>query len=182
MASQTQRLSGAHGRRRQTTMALPVPPGDHKPRSPHPLPTAAVPRRRPPAPPSRPHSASARTRRLSVEISLAADLVELGAIAMGTPGSGRVASVYDPGLRWTAADGLGCTVAAEPPPQDAVASAGLLRWDVVLAPGASYGIELSIRVERRGRTPGQPANRLSADARVEADDARVETACADGAR
>ena len=120
------------------------------------------------------HSASTRTRRLPVEISLATDLVELGAIAMGSPGPERAASVHDSGLRWTATDGLGCAVTADPPPQDAVAAAGLLRWEVVLAPGASYGIELSIRAERRGRTPGRPANRLSADVRVEADDPRVE--------
>lgn len=120
------------------------------------------------------HSASARTRRFPVEISLATDLAELGAIATGRPGPERIPSVYGSGLRWTAADGPGCTVAADPPPQDAVASAGLLRWDVLLAPGASYGIELSIRPERRGRTPGRPANRLSADVRAEADDARVE--------
>ncbi|SDK32463.1 glycogen debranching N-terminal domain-containing protein [Streptomyces indicus] len=121
------------------------------------------------------HSAATRPLRLPVEVSLATDLAELGAVASGAPGPELPASVYDSGLRWSSDTGQHTVVAADPPPQDALASAGLLRWDVELPAGGSHSIELSVRQD--GASPLRPAGRGAhapfPPVRAEGDDPRV---------
>ncbi|MFI2372290.1 glycogen debranching N-terminal domain-containing protein [Streptomyces sp. NPDC018833] len=127
-------------------------------------------------------SAAARTLSLPVEIVLGTDLAELGAIAAGRPGPELPASVHDSGLRWSAGPdggGVGATVTADPAPHDALASAGVLRWDLELPPGASRTIELRVRARaaRHGTEPAPGLSRPAARALVpepglECDDAR----------
>ncbi|MFF3677266.1 glycogen debranching N-terminal domain-containing protein [Streptomyces sp. NPDC002120] len=118
-------------------------------------------------------SFTARPVRLPVEILLGTDLAELAAVAAGRAGPELPAGVHAAGLRWSTGEAQAVT-AAEPPPDDALASAGLLRWQLELGPGESRTIELRTTQDRTARAPaGQVANPL-ADARAEADDPRAE--------
>ncbi|MFI9247823.1 glycogen debranching N-terminal domain-containing protein [Streptomyces sp. NPDC053086] len=119
------------------------------------------------------HNAAMRPLRLPVEVALATDLAELGAIAAGAAGSELPASVHDSGLRWATADAAAC-VTAEPPPSDALASAGLLRWELQLPPGGTATVELRVRPEGTGplRAAGHAATSPFAPARAEGDDPR----------
>ncbi|MGW1539919.1 glycogen debranching N-terminal domain-containing protein [Streptomyces sp. NPDC002309] len=121
------------------------------------------------------HSAAPRALRLPVEVALGTDLAVLGAIASGTPGQEVPASVHDGGLRWT--DGMtASSVTADPPPVDALASAGLLRWEVELPPGSSATVELRVRTAE-GAGPVRAAGRVAtsplAQVEVSGDDSRV---------
>ncbi|MEV1063117.1 glycogen debranching N-terminal domain-containing protein [Streptomyces sp. NPDC050263] len=120
------------------------------------------------------HSAAARALRLPVEVALGTDLADLGAIAAGTVGPELPASVHDSGLRWSSAVGTSC-VTADPPPADAIASAGLLRWDFDVPPGGSVRLELRVRLEGAGpvRAVGRAATSPLAPAHAAGDDARV---------
>ncbi|MDX2695899.1 glycogen debranching N-terminal domain-containing protein [Streptomyces ipomoeae] len=102
------------------------------------------------------HSMARRPLRLPVEISLGTDLAELGAVASGSAGPELPASVRDSGLRWSCPSG-NSTVTAHPPPADAVASAGLLRWELELPPGGSRSVELRVRPDGAG--PIRPVGR-----------------------
>ncbi|MFD8952022.1 glycogen debranching N-terminal domain-containing protein [Streptomyces xanthophaeus] len=118
-------------------------------------------------------SFAARPARLAVEVSLGTDLAELAAVVAGRAGPELSAGVHAAGLRWSSGETQAVTV-AEPAPDDALASVGLLRWQLELAPGESRTIELRTTQDRTARAPaGQVANRL-ADARAEADDPRAE--------
>ncbi|MET9885894.1 glycogen debranching N-terminal domain-containing protein [Streptomyces sp. NPDC006430] len=118
-------------------------------------------------------SYTSRPVRLPVEVSLGTDLAELAAVAAGRAGPELPAGVHAAGLRWSSGEAQAVT-AAEPPPDDVLASAGLLRWQLELGPGESRTIELRTRQERTARAPaGRVANPLAA-ARAEGDDARVE--------
>lgn len=125
-------------------------------------------------------SSSGRPLRLPVEIALGTDLADLGAVAAGRGGPELPASVHDSGMRWSAAGGAHAVVTAEPPPKDALASAGLLRWEVELPPGASRTIELRVRSDRSDRSDRtvRPSGRTSSlplpEARAEGDDARLQ--------
>ncbi|MFF0436369.1 glycogen debranching N-terminal domain-containing protein [Streptomyces sp. NPDC004327] len=99
-------------------------------------------------------SSATRPLRLPVELALGTDLADLGAVAAGRPGPELAASVHGTGLRWTAGDGSAVAVAADPPPRESLAAAGLLRWEAVLAAGGSFVLTLRIRSERAGRAPG----------------------------
>lgn len=120
------------------------------------------------------HSAAARPLRLPVEVALGTDLADLGAIASGAVGPELPASVHDSGLRWSCAAGTSC-VTADPPPADAIASAGLLRWDFDVPPGGSVRVELRVRLEGAGpvRAVGRAATSPLAPAQATGDDARV---------
>ncbi|TXS31713.1 glycogen debranching protein [Streptomyces sp. ms191] len=126
-------------------------------------------------------SSAARPVRLPVEIALATDLADLGAVAAGLPGPELTPSVHGTGLRWTAADGRYAAVTADPPPMDALAAAGLLRWEIELEPGDTRGIELRVRGgDRASRLPGpgpsgagRPGGQVFAEARAEGDDPRL---------
>lgn len=86
--------------------------------------------------------------RLPVDVTLATDLAQFGAVAAGRPGPEAAGSVHDSGIRWPAPDGAagtGAVVTADPAPDDTLASAGLLRWELGLAPGSSRTISLSVR-------------------------------------
>nr|WP_285540921.1 glycogen debranching N-terminal domain-containing protein [Streptomyces lavendulae] len=118
-------------------------------------------------------SFATRPLRLPVEVSLGTDLAELAAVAAGRAGPELAAGVHAAGLRWSTGDALAVTT-AEPAPDDALASAGLLRWQLELAPGESRSIELRTTRDRSARSPaGQAANPLSA-ARAEGDDPRAD--------
>ncbi|MDN3021307.1 glycogen debranching N-terminal domain-containing protein [Streptomyces sp. S.PB5] len=121
------------------------------------------------------HSAALRPLRLPVEVALGTDLADLGAIAGGAPGPELTASVHDSGLRWSSAVGKS-SVTADPPPTDALASAGLLRWEFALPPGGSASLELRIRPDGAGpvRGVGRAATSPFAPARAAGDDPRVE--------
>ncbi|WP_274595148.1 glycogen debranching N-terminal domain-containing protein, partial [Streptomyces sp. E2N166] len=94
--------------------------------------------------------------RLPVEVALGTDLADLGSIAAGRAGPALSASVHDSGLRWSGATGS-ASVTAVPPPVDALASAGLLRWEILLPPGGSTSLELRVRPDGAG--PLRPAGR-----------------------
>ncbi|MHC3474345.1 glycogen debranching N-terminal domain-containing protein [Streptomyces sp. 7R007] len=116
------------------------------------------------------HSAAPRPLRLPLEVALGTDLADLGAIASGTAGPELPASVHDSGLRWTGATG-NSSVTADPPPADALASAGLLRWEFELPAGGSTSVELRVRPDRAGpvRAVGRAATSPLAAARVSGD-------------
>ncbi|MGW0334200.1 glycogen debranching N-terminal domain-containing protein [Streptomyces sp. NPDC003011] len=115
-------------------------------------------------------SAAARPLRLSVEVALGTDLADLGAIASGRAGPELPASVHDSGLRWSGAGGS-ASVTADPAPTDALASAGLLRWEFELPPGGAASVELRVQVERAGpvRAAGRAATSPLAPARATGD-------------
>ncbi|MFD7131590.1 glycogen debranching N-terminal domain-containing protein [Streptomyces sp. NPDC059894] len=119
-------------------------------------------------------SAATRTLRLPVEVALGTDLADLRAIAAGAVGPDLPASVHDSGLRWTGAGGTS-SVTAAPPPADALASAGLLRWEFDLPPGGSVTVELRVRLDGAGpvRAVARAATNPLAAARATADDPRV---------
>lgn len=116
-------------------------------------------------------SVASRPLRFLVELSLGTDLAELGAVAAGRPGAELAASVHGSGLRWAAGPGY-VALTADPPAADAVASAGLLRWELELPPGGSRRIDLRLRHEWAGAngTPGagRPVGRRSAPVLAEA--------------
>ncbi|WP_369195494.1 glycogen debranching N-terminal domain-containing protein [Streptomyces djakartensis] len=122
------------------------------------------------------HSSSSRPLRVPVEVTLGTDLADLRAVASGEAGPELPASVHGSGLRWSCAAG-NATVTAEPPPADALASTGLLRWELVLPPGGSTSVELRVRPDGAGplRTAGRAATRPLAAARAEGDDPRAAT-------
>ncbi|MBT2546713.1 glycogen debranching protein [Streptomyces sp. ISL-44] len=118
-------------------------------------------------------SFASRPVRLPVEVLLGTDLSELAAVAAGLAGPELPAGVHAAGLRWSTGEAQ-AVIAAEPPPDDALASSGLLRWQLELGPGESHTIELRTTQDRVTRaSAGQVANPL-ADARAEGDDPRVE--------
>ncbi|MEU6369201.1 glycogen debranching N-terminal domain-containing protein [Streptomyces sp. NPDC046931] len=121
------------------------------------------------------HNAAPRPLRLPVEVALGADLAELSAIASGDPGPDLTASVHDSALRWSGSKG-DCAVIADPPPTDALASAGLLRWEVVLPPGGTRSLELRVRPDGAGPPGAVGRAAVSPFARAQAtgDDPRVE--------
>ncbi|MER6534710.1 glycogen debranching N-terminal domain-containing protein [Streptomyces sp. 900105755] len=112
--------------------------------------------------------------RLPLEVALGTDLADLGAIASGVPGPEVAASVHDSGLRWTTATG-NASVTADPPPSDALASAGLLRWEFELPPGGTESVELRVRPDGASplRAVGRAATSPLAPARATGDDPRV---------
>ncbi|MFI2436413.1 glycogen debranching N-terminal domain-containing protein [Streptomyces sp. NPDC018693] len=116
-----------------------------------------------------------RPLRLPVEVALGADLADLGAIASGVTGPELPASVHDSGLRWSCPTGTS-SVTADPSPTDALASAGLLRWELDIPPGGSAGVELRIRLDGSGpvRSAGRTATSPLAHARASGDDPRAE--------
>ncbi len=121
------------------------------------------------------HSAAVRPLRLPVEVALGTDLADLGAIACGSPGPELPATVHDSGLRWSSARGSSL-VTADPPPADALASAGLLRWVFALPPSGSVSIELRVLPDGAGpvRAAGRAATSPLATARAAGDDPGVE--------
>jgi hypothetical protein len=121
------------------------------------------------------HSAAPRPLRLPMEVSLGTDLAELGAIASGSTGPEVPATVHDSGLRWSCPRG-DCAVTAAPPPADALASAGLLRWELELPPGGTQSVELRLRQDGAGplRAVGRGATSPLARARATGDDPRIQ--------
>ncbi|MEU6995102.1 glycogen debranching N-terminal domain-containing protein [Streptomyces sp. NPDC046465] len=121
------------------------------------------------------HSSSGRPLRLPVEISLGTDLAEVGAVASGRAGPELPASVYDSGMRWSSATAH-CVVTADPAPHDAMASAGLLRWEMDLPPGGSRSVELRVRADGAGpvRAANHGGMRFFGGARAVGDDPRVQ--------
>ncbi len=124
-------------------------------------------------------SAAPRPLRLPVELALGTDLADLGSIVSGRAGREITPSVHGTGLRWTGDDARSVVVAADPPPMDALAAAGVLRWEVELQPGAAFVLRLQVRGESVVRSPaslgagsGRPGGHLLADARAEGDDPR----------
>ncbi|WP_336053876.1 glycogen debranching N-terminal domain-containing protein [Streptomyces sp. CA2R101] len=111
-------------------------------------------------------SSATRPVRLAVEIRLGTDLAELGAIALGRPGPELRATVHGAGLRWSAT-GVHAVASATPSPEDALASAGLLRWALELPPGGHRSIELRTSLEYE---PGGPLDHHgpATDARIPA--------------
>ncbi|CAL9435081.1 hypothetical protein SUDANB1_02120 [Streptomyces sp. enrichment culture] len=120
------------------------------------------------------HSAVSRPLRLPFEIVLGTDLADLGAIASGSAGPELPASVHGSGLRWSCPTGK-ASLTAEPPPADALASTGLLRWELDLPPGGSRTVELRVRPDGAGplRAVGRAATSPLAAAQAEGDDLRV---------
>ncbi|MFG2786668.1 glycogen debranching N-terminal domain-containing protein [Streptomyces sp. NPDC048419] len=121
------------------------------------------------------HSAALRPLRVPVEVALGTDMAELGAIASGAAGPELPASVYDSGLRWSCPTGTS-SVTADPTPMDALASAGLLRWELELPPGGSTSVELRVRADGAGpvRALGRTATSPLASAQASGDDSRLQ--------
>ncbi|MFC9286244.1 glycogen debranching N-terminal domain-containing protein [Streptomyces sp. NPDC057052] len=119
-------------------------------------------------------SAATRPLRLPVEVALGTDLADLGAVAAGAVGPELPAGVHASGLRWAGPAGNAC-VTAHPPPTDALASAGLLRWEFDVPPDGSVTVELRVRLEGAGpmRAVGRAATSPLAAARATGDDPRV---------
>ncbi|WP_328493553.1 glycogen debranching protein [Streptomyces sp. NBC_00414] len=120
-------------------------------------------------------SAANRPLRLPVEVALGTDLAELGAVAAGRAGPDLPASVHDSGMRWSCATGHSA-VTADPPPSDALASAGLLRWEFELPPGGTRSVELKVGPTGAGpvRAVARGATSPLARARAAGDDPRAE--------
>ncbi|MCX5561324.1 glycogen debranching N-terminal domain-containing protein [Streptomyces sp. NBC_00038] len=120
-------------------------------------------------------SAATRTLRLPVEVALGTDFAELSSVAAGRAGPELPASVHDSGLRWSCAAGHSA-VTADPPPTDALASAGLLRWEFELPPGGTRSVELRVRPDGAGvgRAVGRGSTSPFAEARAAGDDPRVQ--------
>ncbi|MDF3298327.1 glycogen debranching N-terminal domain-containing protein [Streptomyces tropicalis] len=121
-------------------------------------------------------STALRALRLPVEMALGTDLAELSAIAAGRAGRELTATVRDSGLHWTNGT-VGVSVTADPPPADALASAGLLRWEFVLPPGGTVAVELRVRQDGAGplRAAGRSAANLFAPVQAFGDDPGVHT-------
>ncbi|MFH8716748.1 amylo-alpha-1,6-glucosidase [Streptomyces zaomyceticus] len=124
-------------------------------------------------------SAVARPLRIPVEISLGTDLADLRAVASGRSGPELAASVHGTGLRWTDGAGRSVAVTADPPPMDALAAAGVLRWEADLGPGAAFTVRLQVRDGSAGRPigssgtgVGRPGGHVLAEALAEGDDPR----------
>lgn len=115
-------------------------------------------------------SMSHRPLRLPLEVALGTDLADLGEIASGRAGGERPASVRDAGLRWSRGV-VSAWVTADPPPTDALASAGLLRWEFELAPGGTASVELRVRQDGAGpvRAAGRSATSPLSAARAAGD-------------
>ncbi|GHE34940.1 amylo-alpha-1,6-glucosidase [Streptomyces longispororuber] len=122
------------------------------------------------------HSAASRPLRLPVEVALGTDLAELGAVASGRAGPELPASVHDSGMRWSSGEGGHCVVTAVPAPKDALASAGLLRWEVHLPPGGSQSVELRVRPHGAGplRAVGHGVTSPLSSAQATGDDPAVQ--------
>ncbi|MFI0235054.1 glycogen debranching N-terminal domain-containing protein [Streptomyces sp. NPDC016845] len=120
------------------------------------------------------HSSASRPLRVPLEVALGTDLAELGAVAAGNPGRELPATVHDGGMRWSSSAGH-TLVTAHPPPTDALASAGLLRWEFELPPGGTRTVELRVRADGGGasRTRGRNTVVPFAVAQAEGDDPRV---------
>ncbi|WP_149180311.1 glycogen debranching N-terminal domain-containing protein [Streptomyces sp. TRM49041] len=118
-------------------------------------------------------NATGRPLRIPVELALGTDLAVLGAVASGRPGPELRATVHGSGLRWSAWDGAQAVVTAEPTPEDALASAGLLRWELELAPGAARTIELGVHAGRTFRPAARTGGQSLLEARAEGDDPRT---------
>nr|WP_240109224.1 glycogen debranching N-terminal domain-containing protein [Streptomyces sp. MUM 203J] len=115
-----------------------------------------------------------RPLRLPVELVLGTDLAPLGAVAAGRTGPELRATVHGSGLRWSAPDGALAVVTADPPPKDALASLGALRWELDLAPGARHTVELTVQAGRPVRPVARSGGQGLLGARAEGDDPRVE--------
>ncbi|MFI0962440.1 glycogen debranching N-terminal domain-containing protein [Streptomyces sp. NPDC021080] len=120
-------------------------------------------------------SSALRALRLPVEVALGTDLAELGDVASGRSGPELQASVHAAGLRWSCPTGY-VTVTADPPPTDALASAGLLRWELELPPGGTLTLELRVRPDGQGpvRAAGRGAANPFAEAQVLSDEPGAE--------
>ncbi|MFD9812638.1 glycogen debranching N-terminal domain-containing protein [Streptomyces sp. NPDC059080] len=103
-------------------------------------------------------SSASRPIRLPVDLRLGTDLAELGAAATGIPGSDLRPAVHGAGLRWSG-PGAHAAVTATPAPDDALASAGLLRWELELPPGGTRTIDLRLTLERT--PPSRPDTRTA---------------------
>lgn len=121
------------------------------------------------------HSAASRPLRLPVEVALGTDLADLGMIASGRAGPELPASVHDSGLRWSGT-GASASVTADPPPTDALASAGLLRWEFEVLPGNTVTVELRVQMDGAGpvRAVGRAATSPLAPARAIGDHPGVQ--------
>ncbi|MEU1594052.1 glycogen debranching N-terminal domain-containing protein [Streptomyces sp. NPDC005708] len=121
------------------------------------------------------HSAAPRPLRLPLEVSLGTDLAEFGAVASGSSGPELAATVHDSGLRWSSGNG-DCLVTAVPSPADALASAGLLRWEIELPPGGSQTVELRLHPDGPGsaRAVRRGVTSPFAQAQATGDDPRVQ--------
>ncbi|WP_443048790.1 glycogen debranching N-terminal domain-containing protein [Streptomyces sp. NBC_00328] len=131
-------------------------------------------------------SSALRALRLPVEVVLGTDLAELGDVASGRGGPELPATVHAAGLRWSCPAGH-VTVSADPPPTDALASAGMLRWELELPPGGTLTVELRVRPGGQGpvRAVGRGAASPFAEARVLSDEPGAEallSTCADDLR
>ncbi|MCZ4119338.1 glycogen debranching N-terminal domain-containing protein [Streptomyces sp. H39-S7] len=94
--------------------------------------------------------------RLPLEVALGTDLAELGAAAAGRAGPDLPAGVCAAGLRWSHA-GIGVRVTARPAPASVLASAGVLRWDLAVPPGAGRTVELRVWRESAAQGAAVPA-------------------------
>ncbi|MGC4983664.1 glycogen debranching N-terminal domain-containing protein [Streptomyces sp. DT193] len=131
-------------------------------------------------------SSALRALRLPVEVALGTDLAELGDVASGRGGPELPATVHAAGLRWSCPAGH-VTVSADPPPTDALASAGMLRWELELPPGGTLTVELRVRPDGQGpvRAVGRAAASPFAEARVLSDEPGAEallSTCVDDLR
>ncbi|NUU20774.1 MAG: glycogen debranching protein, partial [Streptomycetaceae bacterium] len=123
--------------------------------------------------------------RVPVELTLGTDLAPLAELRHGRRGPDLPARVSPGGLTWAAPDGWVVRATANPVPETALAASGLLRWDIVLAPGTSWAVEVRVTGEAvsarmtYGAGHGIPAPRAPlgpppwSEARVRCDDFRV---------
>ncbi len=102
------------------------------------------------------HNSGVQQVRLLIELRLGTDLADLGVIAAGKESQTVPAAVHGAGLSWTAG-GWRATVATDPAPETAWASAGLLSWEWEVAPGARRVLRLTTALEPQAqrREPGK---------------------------
>jgi glycogen debranching enzyme len=85
-----------------------------------------------------------------LEISLASDLAEIGAVKSGHRKPARPATEQDGAIVWHDGDGSVVEVTVEPRPEVLDAARGVLRWSLEVPPGGRRAVALSVR--RRGET------------------------------
>jgi len=111
-----------------------------------------------------------------VEVALGTDLGEMHDVKSGLPGPSLAASAMPAGLQWLGADGTRVVVTGSPQPDALDPDAARLQWAVLIDPGESVTLGLSVHVSE-GPAPAvgavEPTRRVWSQPRVRTADPRL---------